>query len=304
MDVSIIIVNYNTRELLRNCLVSVFEQTKDINFEVIVSDNASTDGTIEMLNIQFPQVILIENKANLGFGAANNRGLDMAKGEYIFYLNSDTVLLNNAVKMFFDFWENYYDKNRLGAIGCNLVDENYKITHSYGDFPNFSKDIKALLHINVSLFIKSIFRLCKYDYQYLRSSQRSLKKHTDRVDYITGADIFLRNDSTGRFDERFFLYFEEVELQYRMSLEEKARLLIDGPIIQHFGGGSNSIKDDFDMYSSFSVVNFMISRILYYIITKKKRGLNIIKLLTISILCNPFFILKTYKYIVRIFYLY
>ena len=97
MDVSIIIVNYNTCELTRNCLKSVFEQTKNIDFEVIVSDNGSKDGSVEMIKKEFPYVILIENNANLGFGAANNRGLKIAKGKYIFYLNCDTILLNNAV---------------------------------------------------------------------------------------------------------------------------------------------------------------------------------------------------------------
>ena len=94
MDVSVIIVNYNTKVLTFNCLSSVFEMVKDIQFEVIVSDNGSTDGSIEMIKENFPQVILIENGENLGFGAANNRALKIAKGKYIFYLNSDTVLLN------------------------------------------------------------------------------------------------------------------------------------------------------------------------------------------------------------------
>jgi GT2 family glycosyltransferase len=299
MDVSIIIVNYNTKKLLYNCLVSIFEQTKNIDFEVIVSDNASTDGSVEMLNECFQQVILIENRKNLGFGAANNRGLDIAKGKYIFYLNSDTVLFNNAVKLFYDFWENYPEKEKLGAIGCNLIDENYAITHSYGDFPCVSKDIKTLLYINAILFVKSLFRLFKYDYQHLRRKY-DFEKYIGSVDYITGADVFLVNDGTARFDENFFLYYEEVELQHRMSLEKKMRLLIDGPVVQHLGGGSNNVKDDFELYFSFSMITYFISRILYYIITKRKYGLNMIKLLTICIWCNPFFINKTYKYIVRV----
>ena len=86
LDVSVIIVNYNTKDLTYNCLKSVFEMTKNINFEVIVSDNGSTDGSIEMIKTDFPSVILIENNSNLGFGAANNKGLDVAKGKYIFYL--------------------------------------------------------------------------------------------------------------------------------------------------------------------------------------------------------------------------
>ena len=106
MDVSIIIVNYNTKKLIKNCINSIYKHTKDVDFEIIVSDNGSVDGSVEMIKSEFPNVILIENNANLGFGAANNRGLKIAKGKYIFYLNSDTVLLNNAVKYFFDYWEN------------------------------------------------------------------------------------------------------------------------------------------------------------------------------------------------------
>ena len=85
MQVSIIIVNYNTKELLNNCLKSIYKYTKDIDFEIIVSDNGSTDNSISMLKTEFPQVIIVDNGKNLGFGAANNKGLEIAKGKYIFY---------------------------------------------------------------------------------------------------------------------------------------------------------------------------------------------------------------------------
>jgi GT2 family glycosyltransferase len=142
MCVSIIIVNYNTKELLHNCLISIYEQTKDIEFEVIVSDNGSVDGAIQMVQLEFPNVIIIKNNMNIGFGAANNKGLDIARGKYVFYLNSDTVLLNNAVKIFYDFWENYSEKDELGAIGCNLLDGNFETTHSAGSFPCLGGEIK------------------------------------------------------------------------------------------------------------------------------------------------------------------
>ena len=105
MQVSIIIVNYNTKELLNNCLKSIYKYTKDIDFEIIVSDNGSTDNSISMLKTEFPQVVIVDNGKNLGFGAANNKGLEIAKGKYIFYLNSDTLILNNAVKIFYDYFE-------------------------------------------------------------------------------------------------------------------------------------------------------------------------------------------------------
>ena len=98
IDVSVIIVNYNTKDLLRDCINSVIEQTKNISFEIIVSDNGSSDGSIEMLKAEFPKVIILNNKENLGFGKANNRGAEISNGKYLFLLNSDTVLLNNAIK--------------------------------------------------------------------------------------------------------------------------------------------------------------------------------------------------------------
>ena len=84
IDVSVIIVNYNTKDLLQACINSVKEQTKDVSFEIIVSDNGSSDGSIEMLRGEFPEVIVLENKDNLGFGKANNRGAEIANGKYLF----------------------------------------------------------------------------------------------------------------------------------------------------------------------------------------------------------------------------
>ena len=136
MQVSIIIVSFNTCELLRNCLKSIYDKTKNLDFEIIVSDNGSKDGSIEMIKSEFPKVIVLENNANLGFGTANNRGLKVAKGEFIFYLNSDTLLQNNAVKIFYDYWKEH-ESESLGALGCNLDDGTGEINFSHGRFPFF-----------------------------------------------------------------------------------------------------------------------------------------------------------------------
>ena len=98
MDVSIIIVNYNTKDLLVNCLNSIYEKTKDVLFEIIIVDNASIDGSEEMIKNDFKEVVFIQSGDNIGFGRANNLGIKEAKGDCIFLLNSDTILLNNAIK--------------------------------------------------------------------------------------------------------------------------------------------------------------------------------------------------------------
>ena len=233
-DVSIIIVNYNTRELTKKCLVSVFEHTSGVCFEVIVSDNGSTDGSIEMIKVDFPQVILIENGENIGFGAANNRGLRIAKGKYIFYLNSDTILLNNAVKIFFDYWENAEEKDLLGALGGVLLDEELQETHSSGDFPNYKRALRCLLSCFLdSIGLKQFFRKFK---------QKSNKcERRGMVDYITGADLFIEKENAS-FDEFFFLYFEETDMQLCLERKKLKRMIIDGPKIIHLNGGSEKNK--------------------------------------------------------------
>lgn len=99
MDVSVIIVNYNTSDLVKNCITSIMEKTKNVSFEIIVVDNNSKDGSVETIINEFPQVRVFPLKENVGFGKANNIGVQHAKGRYVFFLNSDTVLLNASTQI-------------------------------------------------------------------------------------------------------------------------------------------------------------------------------------------------------------
>lgn len=264
LDVSIIIVNFNTRDVIKNCLKSIFEKTKDIDFEVIVSDNGSTDGSIEMIKSEFPQVILIENNANLGFGAANNRGLKIAKGKYIFYLNSDTILLNNAVKIFFDYWENSPEKEKIGALGCGLQNENGKSIHSGGKFPSYKDEIIRLLRENISISVNSLFAFLHIKQLHKRKNYVS-QLSVEKIDYVTGADLFLLNNDFAKFDERYFLYFEETDLQFKMSKSNLKRELVSEPKIVHLEGKSNKTRCESVLrYISFSSQQILISRLVYF----------------------------------------
>jgi GT2 family glycosyltransferase len=235
LDVSVIIVSYNTIEMTKQCLHSIYLMTRDINFEVIVSDNGSTDGSVEIIKSEFQKVILIENRANLGFGAANNKALRIAQGKYIFYLNSDTLLLNNAVKKFFDFWETYPEQKKLGAIGANLLNEDREIIHSGGRFPTYVSLCREQLTTLCVHFIKSIIKFGRLYLLFPEKSKctKSVKPIYGNIDYITGADLFMRNDENALFDERFFLYYEETDLELRLDEKGLKRLLIDGPQIVH-----------------------------------------------------------------------
>lgn len=302
MDVSIIIVNYNTKQLLADCLKSIYEQTKDISFEVIVSDNGSKDGSIEMLKADFPQVILIENNANLGFGAANNRGLAIAKGKYIFYLNSDTILLNNAVKCFFDYWEENVEKENIGALGANLLDAYENIIHSHGDFlklndiDNMISNIAHTVYGNFKLYLQNVFFHQQIPF---KKNLQEYKKKLGEVEYITGADLFMKNDEASFFDEKYFMYCEEMDLQYELKKKGKKRLLIEGPKIIHFEGGS--CKNEIDIIrqeGNFSRIQWRISQIYFF----KKNGsistkILIWKVLVLLLWLNPLIFKQTKKYI-------
>jgi GT2 family glycosyltransferase len=203
MDVSIIIVNTNTKALLKQALKSVFEKTKDITFEVIVVDNTSRDGSQEMLREEFPNVILIETE-NKGFGWANNVGAKYAKGKYLFLLNPDTIVLNNAVKILADF----LDSNpKVGICGGNLFDENKKPVRSYGMF-----FLSILWELNHFLPLSRLL--------YGRNWQFNHTCLPRKVDYIIGTDLMIRSDLFNQlngFDPDFFVYYEEVELTFRVK---------------------------------------------------------------------------------------
>ncbi len=208
MDVSIIIVSYNTSQLLKNCLNSVFEKTQGLNFEVIVVDNDSKDDSCSMLERDFSQVKLIRSKENLGFGRANNLGMEQAKGKYLFLLNPDCLLINNSVKILYDFMENNSD---CGACGGNLYDENLEKHDSFG-MQTLLKD-KIITHTPLKFIFPG-------KYKKLRGYKKDFDRTKDgEVGFITGADLMLRKsviDEVGNFDQRFFLFFEETELQNRI----------------------------------------------------------------------------------------
>ena len=301
MDVSIIIVNYNTCNLLRNCLNSIFKHTEGIDFEVIVSDNGSKDGSIEMVKQEFPLVILIENNANLGFGTANNRGLEIAKGKYIFYLNSDTILINNAVKLFYDFWETSPDKAEIGALGGNLLDENGNIIHSYGNFPKPWKEIFLFWRKIVLVYIKYLFKLFGHNLR-LRKKNTTIQK-IGEVEYVTGADLFLLNNKSDYFDERFFLYYEETDLQWHLMKNGLKRLIIPTPKIIHLCGKSDSKTGDgcINDYKSFGAIQTDLSRIRFIKYNISKFYANILKCLLYWFWMTPGFAKKTKKYRKQIF---
>lgn len=271
MDVSIIIVNYNTKDLIKTCIDSIYGQTDQIKFEIIVVDNASKDGSQQMIKNEFPNVILIESPENMGFGKANNFGAKHASGKYLLFLNSDTILLNNAVRYFFDFSEqnNAY---KIGALGSILLDIDNNPTHSYNSFPTMTGILKAIIR-------GYLYKNRKNDTPITLAVAENLPKS---VDYITGADLFLTKDlfiKVNGFDPSFFLYFEETDLQKKFQNQGYQNMIIEGPLIIHLEGGSDLspqfslrkraiyTKSTFHYFKNNSnFVSFYIFRLAYFII--------------------------------------
>lgn len=136
---SIIIVNYNTKKLLDNCVESIYKKCISKNYEIIVVDNDSSDGSCDMITQKYKNVILIKNKVNYGFGKANNIGVKVAKGEFILLLNSDTIVQNNIVDEFINYYEDNEKQGNIGCLGAWLFDNENNVASSAGSFPSGKK---------------------------------------------------------------------------------------------------------------------------------------------------------------------
>lgn len=207
MDLSIIIVSYNTRNLLRNCLQSIYANASEGDFEVLVIDNASTDGSANMVKEEFPQVELICNEKNLGFAKANNLGIERSNGRHILLLNSDTEVLAGALDGMVNFLEAHPD---VDVLGCQLLDSMGKAEESCGFFPT----PKAILLTKL--------RHRKLLEPWFKNSRASIlsPERAQGVDWVTGACLMTRRrvvNEVGLLDEKMFMYFEDVDWCYRMK---------------------------------------------------------------------------------------
>ncbi|MBN2593271.1 MAG: glycosyltransferase family 2 protein [Sedimentisphaerales bacterium] len=234
MDVSIIIVSWNTKGLLRDCLSSVCENAGEIDYEIIVIDNASTDGSAEMVKNDFKQVILIENSENRGFAAANNQGMAIAKGRYVLLLNSDTVVLDDAIAN----TARFADENPQAAvIGCRVLNPDRTLQRTCFMFPSVLNMLLSSTYL-YKLFPKSRFFGREQMTWWNRNDVRP-------VDVVTGCYMLVRReaiDQVGMMDERFFMYCEETDWCYRFR--EKGWMVMFAPVGQiiHFGGQSTAQK--------------------------------------------------------------
>lgn len=233
VDVSVILVNFNTFDLIKNALDSVFRHTVAVSFEVIVVDNNSDRAIRERLfSLYGDSVKVILLPENLGFGRANNEAIKIACGKALFFLNPDTVLHNNGIKMLYDY---LYSDTSIGACGANLTNSENKPTHSFGRlFPTFLYELDILF-----------FRWCSL-VRFGRNRKYNYSNKPIRVAYITGAALMVKSsviNEIGAFDPDFFMYYEDTELCYRINQKGYTLKNVPWVTIQHLEGGSFQFKE-------------------------------------------------------------
>ncbi len=228
MILSILIVNWNTRDLLAQCLDSIIANPPACEYEIIVVDNASADGSVAMVRRRFPQVVLIENSNNAGFTQANNQAIDASGGQYFLLLNSDTVALPSTFNPLLAMMES---NPNVGAVGPMLLNPDRTFQASYADFPALINELLALFGL------AKRFWGPHYPSFDLASSQQSRA-----VDWVGGACLLVRKsciDHVGLLDESIVMYGEEVDWCYRMKEMGWQVMYCAESNVIHFGGQSS-----------------------------------------------------------------
>jgi hypothetical protein len=234
VDVSVIIASWNTKEILGDCLRSIYEQAGDVEFEVIVIDNASDDGSAEMIKRDFEQVVLIENPQNRGFAAANNQGMAVARGRYVLLLNSDTLVLDGAIAKTVDFADAH---PQAGVIGCRVLNPDKTLQLTCFMFPSV---------LNMFLSSTYLYKLFPGS-RFFGREQMTWWDRSDvrQVDVVTGCFMLVRQeaiDQVGVMDEQFFMYAEETDWCYRFRKSGWQVMFTPVGQIIHLGGQSAAKK--------------------------------------------------------------
>ena len=230
LDLSIIIVNWNTCDLLRNCLDSIYTKTRNISFEVFVVDNGSQDHSSEMVKKEFPQVKLIENQKNLGFARGNNQGFSSARGKYVLILNPDTEVINNALFTMVQYLES---NENVGALGAKFFYPDGSFQRYYNRFPAFSSMVtRWFLPPRLACRLRPVRSYLMLDDDFDQEIE---------VEQPAGAGIMIRKKlflEDNFMDERFPIYFGDVDLCRRIYDKElKIFVLPTAKIIHHRAKG-------------------------------------------------------------------
>lgn len=238
MKLSIIIVSYNTRELLADCINSVKKNLTGLTCEIVVVDNNSTDGSVAMLKKEYPEVRLIENRYNAGFAKANNQGLELCAGEYVLLLNSDTIVLDNALSTLVKFMDSHMD-----AAICGPRILNSDMTLQLPCRRSFPRLLNSISHFSG---LGRLFPKSRIFGSYLMTYMDSGLDHG--VDAVSGACLLARRDVLdkigGLLDEAFFMHFEDIDLCYRAKQKGFKVYYVHNARIIHLKGQSSKLRSE------------------------------------------------------------
>jgi GT2 family glycosyltransferase len=247
-DVSIVFTHWNVRDMLRDCLRSVKEKTVGLTYEIIIVDDGSTDGSVEMIRSEFPEVKLVANEKNIGVAKSYNKGAALVTGRYMQMLNTDMVLVNNAVKILLDFMESHPE---AAACAGKLRNRDMTTQVSYGHFPSFSEAVCD------ALALPMLFPFLKWPVVAIAPDEKVTNPM--EAEYLSGADMMIRKevlDRIGFMDERYTSYCEETDFCYRIKHEAQSKLFyVPQAEIIHFGGQSFSKVPEYQyrlVYSGFN----------------------------------------------------
>ncbi len=227
MQLSIVIVNWNTRDLLATCLESVWASAAQAETEVIVVDNASSDGSAQMVRKRFPQMSLIQNETNVGFARANNQAIQRCQGRYVLLLNSDTRVLGDALEQLVAFMEGH---PRAGAAGARLLNADGSLQPSCHPMLTPGHEFWRLI------FLDNIVHQATYGAKFWASSR------PQQVEVIKGACLVLRREAlseVGLLDESYFMYTEEVDLCFRLARAGWQLWWVPAAQVIHYGEASS-----------------------------------------------------------------
>lgn len=235
MDLSIVIVNYNTKDLLKQTIESVINNTKGIEYEIWVVDNSSKDGSVEMVQEEFKSVKLIASKENLGFPKGNNVAIKKANGRYILLLNSDTKVIGDTLQNCVAYMDKHKD---IGALGCKVELSDGTLDHACKrGFPTPEASLYYFLKLNK--FMKNKRKYGAYTASYLGENE------VGEVDALTGAFMMIPRtviDEVGMLDEEFFMYGEDIDWCYRIKEAGYKIVYYPKEKIIHYKGCSSKKK--------------------------------------------------------------
>lgn len=253
MELSVIIVSFNVRDFLKQCLYSVRKASENIDCEIFVVDNNSKDDSCNMVTLEFPEVVLIKNNTNSGYSVANNQAIKLSKGRYVLLLNPDTIVEENT----FSGCINFMNSNvRAGALGVRMVNgEGRFLPESKRAFPTLKTAFFK------SFGLSFLFPESKALNSYYFTQNDSYE--TAPVDVLSGAFMFLRKealDKIGLLDEDFFMYGEDIDLSYRLLHSGFVNYYFAGTQIIHFKGRSSQSDKYTDIFHFYSAMRIYLKK--------------------------------------------